>query len=253
MKNEIHMFERDDIEILNAKSKHTFPLHSHESFCVGIVMEGIVTFCIDGIEKELHKNDVYIIPSNTGVTISSLEEYEYTTICIKHHNRDELLKYDVADYFPANIGTSELLALCELYKEGLDCAEFICGVILVLSNVLIEKDLAEEQSQLDYIIEAKQYIRSRLDEPFNLDDLSEYVHISKYYLIRNFKKSTGVTPNQFYIQSKMYEIKKAIKENRKETQVAAELSYADQAHMCKQFKKQMGITIQDYKKNYKHL
>jgi len=37
MKNYINFYEKGSIEIVFGQSSHCFPLHSHESFCVGII------------------------------------------------------------------------------------------------------------------------------------------------------------------------------------------------------------------------
>ena len=70
MKNFITMIEKDSIEILKAESNHSFPLHSHECFCFGIVHQGRVIFEIGNDKKELSKGMCYIIPSNVGVIIT---------------------------------------------------------------------------------------------------------------------------------------------------------------------------------------
>lgn len=72
MKNFITMIEKDSIEILKAESNHSFPLHSHECFCFGIVHQGRVIFEIGNDKKELSKGMCYIIPSNVGVIITPL-------------------------------------------------------------------------------------------------------------------------------------------------------------------------------------
>lgn len=78
---------------------------------------------------------------------------------------------------------------------------------------------------VDYIERAKEYIRSHIHDAFCLKEVAEAVYVSKFYLIRNFKKKVGVTPNQFYIQCKIYAVKQALKENSKETNLAADLNF----------------------------
>jgi AraC-like DNA-binding protein len=63
----------------------------------------------------------------------------------------------------------------------------------------------------------------------------------------------GVTPNQYYIQAKMYLVKREIMDYRKEIDLALDLNFSDQSHLCNFFKKQMGISLQDYKKSFQRL
>jgi AraC-like DNA-binding protein len=74
-------------------------------------------------------------------------------------------------------------------------------------------------------------------------------NISKYHLVRLFKKEMGVTPNQYYIQNKLRTVKTKIMEEQSEVQIATELNYADQSHLCRQFKQLMGVSLQEYKRN----
>ncbi len=88
-------------------------------------------------------------------------------------------------------------------------------------------------------------------EDFDLDELCNYVHMSKYYFIRVFKKQTGVTPNQYYIQAKLFVVKKRLKDGAKLTDLSAEMNFADQSYLSNLFKKRMGISMKDYMNNYK--
>ena len=100
---------------------------------------------------------------------------------------------------------------------------------------------------------ASQYIRKYAHEKFSLDTLADAIHVSKYYLVKLFKKEMGVTPNQYYIQIRMYLVKKEIIKYRKEVDLAMELNFNDQSHLCNLFKKQMGISLLDYKKSFRRL
>jgi AraC-like DNA-binding protein len=71
--------------------------------------------------------------------------------------------------------------------------------------------------------------------------------------VKVFKKEMGVTPNQYYIQVKMHLIKKEIMEYQKAVDLAMEYNFNDQSHLCNLFKKQMGISLLDYKKSFQRL
>jgi AraC-like DNA-binding protein len=59
----------------------------------------------------------------------------------------------------------------------------------------------------------------------------------------------GVTPNQYHIQAKMRILKANLDDIESQTSLAQNLNLADQSHLCKQFKKLMGVSIKNYKKN----
>jgi quercetin dioxygenase-like cupin family protein len=74
--------------VLNQKiyeqSRHCFPLHSHESFCVGAITKGTALFTINNNKRLLKESMAFIIPSNTGISIIADSEYNYITICFKN-------------------------------------------------------------------------------------------------------------------------------------------------------------------------
>ena len=127
------------------------------------------------------------------------------------------------------------------------------AIYIRLSKEDYEKGNSESSSVTNQREILKEYIRQHLYEPFNLEQVASYLHISKYHFIRKFKQKVGVTPNQYYIQAKIYAAKQALKQNEKETDVAANLNFSDQSYLCNVFKKQMGISMKDFKQNFVQL
>lgn len=252
MKNEIDFFEKNSIEILFARSNHSFPLHSHECFCFGIVEEGEVTFTINGMQKTLCPGMAYIIPSNIGVIIQAEKQYRYITICIKSKWKERLKHLEFHNYFLTFSSSEEVRRLCADYIRNGSAEDFISSVTNLIKP-LVEAKAYKDPERNELVESAINYIRNHAYEKFSLDALADTIHVSKYYLVRLFKKEMGVTPNQYYIQVKMYFIKKGIMNYPKEIDLAMDLDFNDQSHLCNLFKKQMGISLQDYKKSFQRL
>lgn len=249
MKNIITFYEKGSVEILYGKSTHCFPLHSHESFCVGVIKKGEPLFNINSTEKVLKENMVFIVPSNTGICIKADSEYDYITICFKNDLKRivENIKFNNY-YIETNLG-EEITYLCDIFKRNNDEEEFLNSILKLLSKVIEKDDLLEREKINENVILISEYIKKHADEKFDLNRLANIFYLSKYHLIRMFKKEMGVTPNQYYIQAKMRIVKAEIFKIQSETDLAVNLNLSDQSHLCKLFKKQMGISIQDYKKN----
>lgn len=76
----------------------------------------------------------------------------------------------------------------------------------------------------------------------SLSDIALEVGITKYHLIKEFKKHIGITPNQ-YIQIKKVNLSKnLIKKNIPLSHVAFESGFTDQSYMIKVFKRYYGYT-----------
>ena len=254
-KNQIRFYEKDSIEILFASSEHTFPLHSHECFCFGVVEEGCVTFTVNGVRKKLLPGMVFLVPSNIGVLIQAEGRYRYITICIKGKWKEQLKPLKFRDYFLTFSSSEAIRGLCMDYIEGGSAKTFLEALVALMQPVIAHQAEKSTERAGRILAEAAcEYIRSHAQEKFSLDALADAVHVSKYYLVKVFKREMGVTPHQYDVQVKMHFARERILgSSQKEVDLAMELDFNDQSHLCNLFRKQMGISLQDYKKNHKEL
>lgn len=249
MKNILKFYEKGSVEILYGKSSHCFPLHSHESFCVGAVTDGEVMFTINGDKRLLKQPSIFIIPSNTGVKIATESQYNYITICFKDKLKDQVNSIAFNNYF-VNLKTKEdILVLCNTFMKNNDGIQLLDSILNLINSATSPLSLTENTQPDEIISSVCEYIKLNAIQKFNLDELAKSFFVSKYHLIRIFKREMGVTPHQYYIQAKMRIIKSQIFHEQSETNLAADLNLSDESHLCKLFKKQMGISFQDYKKN----
>lgn len=93
------------------------------------------------------------------------------------------------------------------------------------------------------IEKALTYIKENFAHPLNIDDISEYSGLSKSYLTKKFKRTTGSTPvnylNEYRIEKGIYLLQhtqKTIKE------ISAEVGFNDPNYFCKVFRKKTGIS-----------
>lgn len=249
MKNVIKFYEKGSIEILYAQSRHCFPLHSHESFCVGAITKGAALFTIGNEKCLLKESMAFIIPSNTGISITSDSEYNYITICFKNEFKKQVENIKFNKYFIEMNFPEEMSILCDIFKENNDEEEFFDSILKLIDSTMEPDSILQRNEPSEIVLSVCEYIKKNADQKFNLDNLARSFYLSKYHLIRIFKKEMGVTPNQYYIQAKMRLIKSEIFLVKSITDLAIDLNLSDQSHLCKLFKKQMSISIQDYKNN----
>ena len=264
VKNDIKMYEKGSIEILHAKSQQSLPLHSHECFCFGVVLGGEADFIIGDKKKFLREGMTFLIPSNTGVTIDTPNGYSYITICLKNEIKDRLMQYSYNNFFPqggerkcdpeSENAAASINDICVRFIED-GCEERFLDSIAEYIYAGADKDCrpAADARDKEFFMQGEAYIKSHLTEKFDLDELSSYVHVSKYHFIRIFKKYAGVTPNQYYNQAKLFKVKQKLRENEKESDVAADLNFPDQSYLCNMFKRHMGISMKDFKNNIRSI
>lgn len=258
MKNQLQFYERDQIEIIHGKSMHSIPLHSHECFCIGGVLEGEVTFSIGGKSETLRAGRGFLIPGNVGVIMTAETSYTYFTVCLKGMWKDFFNQFQYSGYFFSATGESILWEECLEYMNGLESEEFKKRIWNKINSCFTVTKIKKENLLTEEIREARQYILECAGEKFDLEALAGRVHMSKYHFVRVFKSQLGVTPHQYYIQAKLRIVKDEMNNNVSATvktsegsvNLATKLCFSDQSHLCNLFKKQMGISMRDYQKNY---
>lgn len=248
-KNKITIYEQGNVEVLFCRSSHAYPLHSHESWCMGVVTDGEVIFSIADAKCSLKRGTLFLIPSNTGVKITPVTQFKYINISIKNELRDHFRELKFDQYFLKLNDVDEFIEPCCDFMWNGDEQKLVQQLISLLSPLLCVDSLKKKKEISEPVQKAISYMKSHINDKFDLDVIAHEAFVSKYHLVRQFKKEMGVSPHQYYIQTKLRIVKADILENQSEVEIAAELNYADQSHLCRQFKQLMGISIQEYKRN----
>ena len=80
----------------------------------------------------------------------------------------------------------------------------------------------------------------------SIADMSEKVHISSYHMIRKFASENGLTPHKFQLQCRIRKAQELLESGMKVVDVAAAVGFCDQSHLCRVFKRQVGISPEEY-------
>ena len=79
-----------------------------------------------------------------------------------------------------------------------------------------------------------------------IETLAADIFVSKYYLIKKFKRSVGMTPHQFCIQNRTRKSQGLLDEEKTVSRIATEMGFYDQSHFDKAFQKIVGISPSEY-------
>lgn len=252
-KNKVYFYNAGEIEIVFGEGQHSFPWHTHESFCIGIILEGKALMRIGEEEAVIEEGTCFINPSHVGIKIEPKGKYKYITVCFKEDCKDKFNNMALKSYFIKIQQPERFKDLCQKFIQSKQDKLFADDIKQLIEEVIIIKDRKSneeaKQSSEQIVMKACSYIKEHLEEKFSLDELAKATAISKYYLIRIFKKEMGVSPNQYYIQEKMRIIKEEAMSIENTAYMAATLSFSDESHLCNTFKKWMGISLKEYKKN----
>jgi len=173
-------------------------------------------------------------PEMTVVFISGRQEFEYAR---------KALAMGVFDYIPKPIVPEEIAKVFSRVKERLGArSEKIRNVDS------LPKEKAEQMLTPEYLVErTKEYISRSVTKNLSLDDIAEHAHVSKSYLVKQFKKYTGETVMDCVLRTKMERAIYLLKAGQNKPEILAdEVGYGDVRYFQRIFKNYTGYGVKEY-------
>lgn len=112
----------------------------------------------------------------------------------------------------------------------------------------ITKESYSKQWQIDIVIGLKNYIDTNFKEKLNLNLFSSIRFVSKYHLLRLFKKYYGQTPNQYLIDKRIEVSKKYLKQGLSVSETCFDVGFESLSSFSLLFKRKTGFTPSEFKK-----
>ncbi|MBO5103623.1 MAG: helix-turn-helix domain-containing protein [Ruminococcus sp.] len=104
------------------------------------------------------------------------------------------------------------------------------------------------------IVRAVDYIMCHTHNRVFLEEAAEYLKISPAYLSRLFRQETGITFSEYVNKMKIEEASSLLLYTEySDLEISNLLGFSSQSYFIKVFKKQIGLTPKQYKKQYKIL
>ena len=106
----------------------------------------------------------------------------------------------------------------------------------------------KETSKMEMI---REYIAMNFRENISTEKLAAITGLSRFYLIRSFKRKYGLPPHAYANQLKLLAAKQQLTEGITPAAVASDVGFYDQSHFNRLFKKAYGITPCTYAEAFK--
>ncbi len=112
----------------------------------------------------------------------------------------------------------------------------------------ISSIIHSNQGQIDTVIGTRNYIDKNYDTDLNLDLLSHIRFVSKYHLLRLFKRYYGLTPKQYLIDKRIEKSKEYLKKGTSVTESCFAVGFESPSSFSTLFKNKTGITPAEFQK-----
>ena len=113
----------------------------------------------------------------------------------------------------------------------------------------INSAIYSNQEQIKTVIGVRNYIENNYDTNLNLDFLSHIRFVSKYHLLRLFKKHYGLTPRQYLIDKRIEKSKKCLKKGMSVTETCFAVGFESLGSFSTLFKSKTRKSPREYQKD----
>ena len=104
------------------------------------------------------------------------------------------------------------------------------------------------QEQIQTVIGVRNYINNNYESDLNLDLLSHIRFVSKYHLLRLFKRFYGLTPRQYLIDKRIAKSKEQLKNGMSVTEACFAVGFESLGSFSTLFKVKTGKSPSEYQK-----
>lgn len=224
--------------VLSENLKKEFGCHNHVSnYVVGLVLQDCIELEKSYNKRLLSEGDIFIIPPYLPHSVSLNPDGKLLSLCIgvsfiENHSLKEAVEL-LQERFD-RLSKENILS-------GLHADAFVRSLHAIYFYHSTKKNMIPTE-----ISTVSRIIVENFEQDFTLNDLSERIYISKYYLIKKFKEIIGLTPHHFQIQIRIRRAQKLLCRGAKIAETAAATGFFDQSHFSKYFNQVVGITPREY-------
>lgn len=112
----------------------------------------------------------------------------------------------------------------------------------------IKKLCYPNQSHTDRLILLRKYIRAHYDQTLDLDHLSDIAYMSKYHLLRLFKRYYGQSIHQYQISLRIEKAKSLLRQGHKIGETCYAVGFESPTSFSRLFKERIGCSPSVYQK-----
>ena len=231
----------------------TYKKHAHQEYAVGVTLRGIQRYNLDGRLQLSHQTGVMLFNpeqahdgmahDETGLDYVML--YLEPQLLLEAAEKKNMVRFSTPVVYDKRL-EQKILRLSHAIlseKEEALCSE----LFLSLTDSLVQTNLSIHYKKDNALIrKAKDMLQANLKQVLKLDDICKELHLSKFQFIRLFKAQTGISPYQYFLNSKIERAKQLIEQNRDVYSAVTEYGFVDLTHLNKHFKSVYGTTAFEY-------
>jgi AraC-like DNA-binding protein len=251
----------EHVEVLQGSyQNYEFAQHFHTVPAIGVVDRGTMsTYC---------RSSTHILPTGTVFLLNpgevhapkSATEYGwgFRVIYVEKEffqSRSEDFEFGVPQFVKPFVQDVALAASLLRLHRKLDRDADTLNIENDLADVfahLGERHVSEPRNkpairdERNKILRVKDYLHRNYWKNISVEDLTEIAQLSRFHLMRTFRRDVGLSPHAYLTQIRVEAAKKLLSEGASIVNVASDIGFTDQSHFTRHFKRMTGVTPGQY-------
>ena len=262
-----YLYEDFKIFHIRTKEEESYPYHYHDFYKLLILLQGNVTYSIEGKSYKLRPFDMVLVRKGAihRAEVSGDEPYDRIVFYIsgEYLERCKTADYDPAFCFvcagkegsevlrfPVLQNTAFLSLIGKLEENGQTVTRYGASAYaeLLFSELLlsVNRGCYEKTGSFDHtvlfnqkMIDLIRYIGEHLTEDMSIEELAERFYISKFHMMRQFKEETGFTIHQYISEKRIIYARSLMAAGMSATQACYESGFKDYSTFSRAYKRRM--------------
>lgn len=262
-----YLYEDFKMFHIRTKEEESYPYHYHDFYKLLILLQGNVTYSIEGKSYKLRPFDMVLVRKGAihRAEVSGDEPYDRIVFYI---SGEYLERCKTADYdpsfcfvcagkegsevlrFPVLQNTAFLSLIGKLEENGQTVTRYGASAYagLLFSELLlsVNRGCYEKTGSFDHtvlfnqkMIDLIRYIGEHLTEDMSIEELAERFYISKFHMMRQFKEETGFTIHQYISEKRIIYARSLMAAGMSATQACYESGFKDYSTFSRAYKRRM--------------
>ena len=213
---------------------------------INYVAMGKGTVTKDNRSFEIKKGDIFIIKKGETAQCSPAND---TSLSYYFISFDGSLASDFEAIFPVfHDEESNLEKIGEIEATS---AKSISLLSAYLFEIYSKYCTLEKNNPDNYVDKIKAYIESNYQNDIRIEHILSFLHLSRAYIARIFKKRTGMTITEYLNVYRLNQAEQLLKSGKSITETAYLCGFGDLSNFSKNFKKHIGISPKKYRAEHK--
>ncbi len=238
---------------------YTLSRQSFDSFLLMYIQKG---------EMELdYEGKMQTIPEKSLVLLDCYRPHGYTTRggaeCLWLHFDGNMARdyyamiaerlgpvFSMEDAYPVLSRMRSILKLFEGKRPVQEALLHRHITDILTECMLYQPSHAPVRSEGKIAEQATSYMNEHFSEDLSLNMIAGAVGLSTYYFSRVFRKETGYTPHEYLVSRRMASARYLLRHTQLSLrEICEQTGFSSESVFCNAFKKQHGMTAQDYRNN----